>query len=226
MHLDTTLPELAEFWVAEMGQGSKLSAQTKAAYEHAAREYVAARLPLVRVGEVTVPVVNGLLTELAASPANAKRARVVIGHMMDMAVNHGAIAQSPVSNSRSVEQAETTARALSADLLDLVHEAVSAWEASWTSGPRRNADLMFDVLDLLLATAARIGEVLALRWSDIDLDFARCTSRPMRRRCSRSDGTSKSPTRWTRCLPVTQARGCHRAISRRGYSRPSPPIPS
>lgn len=146
-----------------MGQGSKLSAQTKAAHEHAACEYVAARLPLVRVGEVTVPVVNGLMTELAASPANAKRARVVIGHMMDMEVNHGAIAQSPVSDSRSVEQAETTAQGLSADLLDLVHEAVSAWEASWTSGPRRNGGLMFDVLDLLFATAARIGEVLASR---------------------------------------------------------------
>lgn len=167
---DTTIPQLADFWVTEMVQGTKLSAQTKAAYQHAAREYVAARLPRVRVGEVTVPVVNGLLTELAATPANAKRARVVLGHMLDMAVQHGAIAHSPVPNSRSVEQAATNARALSADLLDLVHEAVTAWEGSWTSGPRRNGDLMFDVLDLLLATAARIGEVLAFRWSDIDLD--------------------------------------------------------
>ena len=170
VHLDTTLPELAEFWVDEIIQGTKFSAQTKAAYEHAAREYVAARLPLVRVGEVTVPVVNGLLTELAGTPANAKRARVVLGHMLDMAVNHGAIPQSPVPNSRSVEQADTHARALSADLLDLIHEAVTTWEAAWTSGPRRNGNLMFDVLDLLLATAARIGEVLALRWCDIDLD--------------------------------------------------------
>lgn len=168
--LDTTIPELAELWVTEMSQSSKLSAQTKAAYEHAARDYVAALLPGVRVGEVTVPVVNGLLTELAPSPSNAKRARVVFGHMLDMAVNHGAIPQSPVRNSRSVEQAETVARALDSDLLDLVHDAVTAWEAAWTSGPRRNGDLMFDVLDLLLATAARIGEVLALRWSDTDLD--------------------------------------------------------
>jgi integrase len=35
-------------------------------------------------------------------------------------------------------------------------------------GPRHNGDLA-DILDLLFATGARIGEVLALRWEDVDL---------------------------------------------------------
>ncbi len=32
---------------------------------------------------------------------------------------------------------------------------------------------MADIIDLMLATGARIGEVLALRWSDIEIDAAR-----------------------------------------------------
>lgn len=29
---------------------------------------------------------------------------------------------------------------------------------------------MVDVIDLMLATGCRIGEILALQWSDLDLD--------------------------------------------------------
>lgn len=36
-------------------------------------------------------------------------------------------------------------------------------------GPRRTPDLAH-IVDILLATGGRIGEVLALRWHDIDLD--------------------------------------------------------
>jgi integrase len=35
-------------------------------------------------------------------------------------------------------------------------------------GPRHNGDLV-DIVDLLFATSARIGEILALRWEDVDL---------------------------------------------------------
>ena len=39
-------------------------------------------------------------------------------------------------------------------------------------GPKPTSD-MADIIDLMLATGARIGEVLALRWSDIELDATR-----------------------------------------------------
>jgi integrase len=32
---------------------------------------------------------------------------------------------------------------------------------------------MADIIDLMLATGARIGEILAVRWTDVDLDAAR-----------------------------------------------------
>ena len=37
------------------------------------------------------------------------------------------------------------------------------------SGPKASDD-MSDLLELMLATGGRIGEVLALRWSDVDFD--------------------------------------------------------
>lgn len=46
--------------------------------------------------------------------------------------------------------------------------AVDAWMTKKRSGPKPNSD-MPDIIDLLLATGCRIGAVLALRWTDIDL---------------------------------------------------------
>ena len=37
---------------------------------------------------------------------------------------------------------------------------------------------MADIMDLLLATGYRIGEILALRWSDLDLDGDRAAVAP------------------------------------------------
>jgi integrase len=46
--------------------------------------------------------------------------------------------------------------------------AVDAWMTKKRPGPKPNMD-MPDIVDLLLATGCRIGEVLAIRWSEVDL---------------------------------------------------------
>jgi integrase len=43
-----------------------------------------------------------------------------------------------------------------------------AWQSKDRSGPKSSGD-MADIVELMLASGARIGEVLALRWCDIDL---------------------------------------------------------
>ena len=46
--------------------------------------------------------------------------------------------------------------------------AVRAWLVKERSGPRSSGDIA-DIIEVMLATGARIGEVLALRWADVDL---------------------------------------------------------
>ncbi|TDC82091.1 site-specific integrase [Micromonospora sp. KC606] len=54
--------------------------------------------------------------------------------------------------------------------LDDVRSAIRKWQqpTPGKSGPRPTSDLA-DIVDLMLATGARIGEILALRWEDLDL---------------------------------------------------------
>jgi integrase len=45
---------------------------------------------------------------------------------------------------------------------------VRAWLSKERPGPKSSGDIA-DIIELMLATGARIGEVLALRWADVDL---------------------------------------------------------
>jgi integrase len=62
-------------------------------------------------------------------------------------------------------------RALTLQEVVEVREAVRAWQdpAFWRLGPRHSS-VLADMVDVLLATGGRIGEVLALRWRDLDRD--------------------------------------------------------
>ncbi len=46
--------------------------------------------------------------------------------------------------------------------LDTVRKALRAWTAKQRPGPKTSSD-MADIIDLMLATGARIGEILAVR---------------------------------------------------------------
>jgi integrase len=67
-----------------------------------------------------------------------------------------------------VHRTATESQALTLAELERVRTAVQAWLTKDRPGPKSSSD-MADIIELILATGARIGEVLALRWSDIDL---------------------------------------------------------
>jgi integrase len=53
-----------------------------------------------------------------------------------------------------------------------VRTALRAWTTQKRPGPKASSD-MADIIDLMLATGGRIGEILALRWADVEFDAAR-----------------------------------------------------
>jgi integrase len=89
--------------------------------------------------------------------------------MLDVAVELGALSANPVRESMSVPRPRIERRTLAVADLEMVHAAVNIWMGKQRPGPKSSGD-MSDIIDLMLATGARIGEALALRWSDVDLD--------------------------------------------------------
>lgn len=126
------------------------------------------RLGGVRLSEPTTDRIDAVLAELGQESLNRQRkAKVVMGAMLDAAVERGATAN-PVRGSLSINKPISHTRSLTGAEVEAVRAAIRAWLGKERSGPKSSGDLA-DIIEVMLATGARIGEVLALRWADIDL---------------------------------------------------------
>ena len=88
--------------------------------------------------------------------------------MLDTAVEVGALAANPVRSSLRISRPAPDHRSLTETELKTVRTAIQAWLNKDRSGPKSSGDIA-DIIEVMLATGVRIGEVLALRWRDIDL---------------------------------------------------------
>jgi len=143
-----------------------------------------ARFAQVTVAECTVTQVDRVVKAIAAGhgPGTARLARSVLKSALGMAVRHGLLIQNPVRDIAPIAAAapdgdDPGVRVLTPAEVGLFRAAAIAWEhgqafkdlpAAAQPGSRRRSDIA-DVIDVLLGTGMRIGEVLALRWQDLDL---------------------------------------------------------
>ncbi|MEU4157877.1 site-specific integrase [Actinoplanes sp. NPDC026670] len=166
----TRVSSLADVWLEEIQLEGRIVRQTVDRYTGCLRQTVLPAFGELLVNELTVGRLDRFLKTLAkAKPSQARNAKVVLKQMLSMAVRHGAITANPVREVGQLPRARRPINALTLDELSLIRAAIERRQHRRTTGPRRNGNLA-DIIELLLATGARIGEVLALRWQDIDLD--------------------------------------------------------
>ena len=167
---ETKLAKVAELWLAEVERavdaGSR-SPGTLDTYQSIYRRHVKPALGELRLREVDTPAVDRALDVIKKrSVSGARTAKIVISGIMRYAARHGAVAVNPV---REVGRIESTPRrrprSLSADEREAWLKAVEASEKAVTW------DLP-DLTRMMLATGCRIGECLAIGWTDVDLDAA------------------------------------------------------
>ncbi len=170
LNRDTTVAELADFWLAEARTTGNQAPQTLDDYEDNLRRVILPALGKLRLGELTVGRLDRFLKDLAPNhPTNARRARVVLGLMMKVAVRHDAIDRNPVRDTAPVPHKRKDVVSLDLTQLDALRAAVRSWRtAKHRYGPRPDGQIA-DVIETILGTSARIGEALAIRVGDVDL---------------------------------------------------------
>lgn len=167
----TRFSAAADLWIGKLdamvGDGRR-SPSTVDTYRRQLVNHVLPAMGEVRLAEATTPLVDKVIGKIKVdiSPATAKSCRSVISGVLGLAARYGAIAQNPV---RDVERIEATARkaprALTPDervdlLVRLQHDEQA-----------RQRDLP-DFVFFMLSTGVRIGEALAVVWSEVDLEAA------------------------------------------------------
>jgi integrase len=168
---DTHVSTLANLWIEEITAEERVTPQTINNYKTSLRTSILPAVGNLRIREATVGRLDKFLREIAKTrPSAAKNAKVVLGQMFALAVRHGALTTNPVGETGRLRKPRRTVRALEAEHLEGVRSAIRRWQqpTSGKAGPRPTGDLA-DIVDLMLATGARIGEILALRWEDTGL---------------------------------------------------------
>jgi integrase len=164
----TTVADLTSLWLHRLRVEGRLDTATINEYERVLRRLVVPSLGAMSISELTTSRIDALLVVLGTQSLNRQRkAKVVLGAMLDTAVEVGAFPANPVRGSLSISRPAPDHRLLTGADLESVRAAVRTWLNKERSGPKSSRDIA-DIIEVILATAARIGEVLALRWADID----------------------------------------------------------
>ena len=161
---------MAQLWLAEIEHavdaGSK-SPSTLDTYRTIYQRHVKPAMGALRVREVDTPVVDRVLAAITQKTVSgARTAKIVISGLMRLAARHGAVTINPVRETARIEGTpQRKPRSLTAQERQQWLTALQASEAA------RLWDLP-DLSLMMLATGCRIGECLAIGWTEIDLDQA------------------------------------------------------
>lgn len=182
----TSLDELWQRWHSTAER--RLRPQTLQHLTWCYRRHVASPLGALQLGELTPARVERLLDRLESQYVQIPReVRALLRQLLDIAVRHGAITTNPVPTRGASPASRPEVRSLTASEVAAVRTAAQAWER--TAG-MAGADGLGDLLEVLLGTGLRIGEALALRWQDLDLDSPRPVLRVTGTMVEAVDGTA------------------------------------
>jgi integrase len=164
----STFAKVAELWFTDLAgkvDRGERSPGTLDTYRYIYGSHVKPALGALRIREVSTPILDrALLAVRARSVSSARTSRIVISGVMRFAARHGAVAVNPVREVDRIEgQPKRRPRALTA-------QERQAWLDALNDDPYAQAWDLPDITKLMLATGCRIGECLAIGWSEVDLD--------------------------------------------------------
>lgn len=154
----TTVQELTDMWWEGL-QEKKRAAATMRRYREVRDLYVLPRLRKKKIGDLGVGDIERHLKTIQTrhGAPTAKITRTLLVQILDIAVRHDAIPRNPARFASPITVERSPVTALTIEDAKHLRSALEPGEVR-------------DVLDVLLGTGCRIGEALALRWEDIDLD--------------------------------------------------------
>lgn len=164
----SSFADLADLWLTDLEQRD-LAGNTKENYRACLRLHVRSAFEHYTLAEVTTGRVEWFLARQAkVSPSQAKQTRTMLNLLFAYALRHDAIARNPVEGTSQLRRSKRAPQALTIEQIAAIREAAAQWRsAPGLPGPKPDGQVR-DIIEVLLGTAMRPGEVLALRPCDID----------------------------------------------------------
>lgn len=164
----SSFSDLADLWLADL-ELRDLAGNTKENYRTGLRLHVRPAFEHYTLAEVTTGRVEWFLARQAkVSPSQGKQSRTMLNMLFGYALRHDAIARNPVDGTSQLRRTKSTQQALTIDQIAAIRAAATRWRSEpGLPGPKPDGQVR-DIIEVLLGTAMRPGEVLALRPCDIE----------------------------------------------------------
>jgi integrase len=143
----------------------KFSPTSLETYRRAIKNHIRPALGELRIGEATTPrSTRPVQVKTTAGPSAAKTCRSILSGALKLAVRYGALSTNPVREADTIHaEPKNQPRSLTREEVALLRKSLAADERAV------QADLP-DLTTFMLGTGVRIGESLAVLWSQVDLD--------------------------------------------------------
>jgi integrase len=164
----STFAHLAEVWLADLDLQS-LAEGTKQNYRDQVRLHVLPAFEHYTLAEITTGRVEWFLkSQAAVSSSRARQSRTLLNLLFGFALRHDAVARNPVAGTSPLRHPKSQPKALTLDQIAAIRVAAANWRSQpRLPGPKPDGQVR-DIIEVLLGTAMRTGEVLALRPGDVD----------------------------------------------------------
>jgi integrase len=168
LDLRSSFRDLAELWLEDLAL-QKLSDGTKENYRDDLRLHVLPQFEHFALGEITTGRVEWFLrSERAVSYSRAKHSRTMLNLLFGFALRHDAIPRNPVQGTSPLRRPKGEPQALTVAQISAIRDAATRWRRGPdVKGPKPDGQVR-DIIEVLLGTALRIGECLALRVCDVE----------------------------------------------------------
>ena len=158
---------LADLWLADL-EARELTDGTREAYQDMLRLHVRPAFEHFNLSEITTGRVEWFLqAQHAISYSQASKCRTILNLLFGYALRHDAISRNPVEGTSPLARPRGAPQALTLEQIAAIRAAAARWRTGeGLPGPKPDGQVR-DIIEILLGTGMRPGEVLAIRPCDV-----------------------------------------------------------
>lgn len=217
---DSRFPDLVAYWLNDLELEGRISTRTRQLYQRNMETLVLPAFANLTLREIGVARCDQFLKHLATRSYNrAKQARVVLRLAFGLAVRHEVLPRNPMDHVSRLHRPPSVPNALTPVEVNSIRAAIAVWEVEGPpSGPKPDGQLGA-IVEVMLGTSARIGEVLAIRRRDVDVTSAQPSIRiagtivsPRGEPTHRQDHPKTAKSRRTVAIPSFTAAAVRRRL--------------
>lgn len=134
----TRLAEVAQLWLEEIEAEDDLAPQTMERYRDTLERIVVPVIGEMRLNELSPGRLDRYIKEEAKTAiSRARRARVVLSHVLSLTVRHEALDRNPIEGTATLRRSKKDVTALDLSALNAVRNVIATWRTeAGTPGPR------------------------------------------------------------------------------------------